>query len=448
MSQTATITLTKTQTFSHSRKKSRSEKKREKKRLKKSVARPSGHAPLFDEPVTWWNWYKYVNWLNTFFVGSPLVLWAYALSNTVLHRHTLYLSAIMYFCGGISITAGYHRYFSHNSYRAHWSLRLFYALFGASAVQGSIRWWVRGHRAHHRYLDTDKDPHNAHRGLFWSHIGWLIMRRPRSKIGYADVSDLDSDPIVRWQHNNYSLIAIFMSFILPTAIAGFGWGDWRGGYFYAGAARLACVHQATFCINSLAHYLGDATYDDRHSPRDHFLTAFLTMGEGYHNFHHAFPIDYRAAVGFWQWDPTKWWIYVCSWIGLTSDLKRFPENEVVKGRLNMKQKKLDRQKSKVDWGVPIRDLPVISFEEFQRLCKQEKRSLILIEGVVHDVSEFIDEHPGGRQIMQYGIGKDMTAAFNGGVYNHLNAARNLMAKMRVAVVEGGMEVETLKTKGK
>jgi stearoyl-CoA desaturase (delta-9 desaturase) len=209
-------------------------------------------------------------------------------------------------------------------------------MLGAGAVEGSIRWWARGHRAHHRYTDTDLDPYNAHKGLLWSHIGWMILK-PRRKPGVADVSDLSTNDIVQWQHRQYLKLVFIMGVFFPTLVAGLGWGDWKGGYVYAGLLRLVLVHhvsvgnggrtvrscllQSTFCVNSLAHCLGEAPFDDKHTPRDHLITALVTFGEGYHNFHHQFPVDYRNAIKWYQYDPTKWVIWVCQQFGLASHLK-------------------------------------------------------------------------------------------------------------------------------
>ncbi|KAF9322452.1 hypothetical protein BG006_002389 [Podila minutissima] len=208
--------------------------------------------------------------------------------------------------------------------------------------------------------------------------------------------------------------------------------------------RLVFVHHATFCVNSLAHWLGDSPFDDRHTPRDHFITAFLSLGEGYHNFHHQFPQDYRNAIRFYQYDPTKWLIATCAFFGLASHLKTFPENEVRKGQLQMIEKCVMDKKTKLQWGTPIADLPILSFEEFQDQVKSQGKKWTLLEGVVYDVAEFMTEHPGGEKYLKMALGKDMTAAFNGGMYDHSNAARNLLSLMRVAVVEYGGEVEAMK----
>ncbi|MBW0542851.1 hypothetical protein O181_082566, partial [Austropuccinia psidii MF-1] len=165
------------------------------------------------------------------------------------------------------------------------------------AVEGSIHWWSRGHRAHHCYTDTDLDPYSAHKGLLWSHVGWMIVKPPR-KPGIADVSDLTRNEVVRWQHRWYLPLIFGMGFILPTFVAGLSWGDWRGGFFYAGAARLLFVHHSAFCVNSLAHWLGDAPFNDKHTPRDHIITAFVTIGEGYHNLWSITPCQYYHAYLF------------------------------------------------------------------------------------------------------------------------------------------------------
>ncbi|CAG8777494.1 7571_t:CDS:1, partial [Gigaspora rosea] len=105
----------------------------------------------------------------------------------------------------------------------------------------------------------------------------------------------------------------------------------NNSFFFAAVTRLLFVHHATFCVNSLAHYLGDTPFDDRRTPRDHFITAILSLGEGYHNFHHEFPMDYRNAIRFYQYDPTKWLIRFLSYFGVAHHLKKFPENEIQKG---------------------------------------------------------------------------------------------------------------------
>lgn len=117
-----------------------------------------------------------------------------------------------------------------------------------------------------------------------------------------------------------------------------------------------------FSVNSLAHWLGETTFDDKLTPRDHFLTAFVTLGEGYHNFHHQFPMDYRNAIEWYQWDPTKWFIVACAKLGLASHLKTFPDNEVHKSQHTMKLKRLKEEHDVIQWPPSSTDLPVVTWE--------------------------------------------------------------------------------------
>lgn len=172
------------------------------------------------------------------------------------------------------------------------------------------------------------------------------------------------------------------------------------------------------------------------------ITALVTIGEGYHNFHHQFPMDYRNAIKWYQYDPTKWFIAVMSAVGLASHLKVFPENEVAKGQLTMKLKRLRADQERLVWPTNVQDMPVISWDAFQQQSKE--RPLILVSGFIHDVSSFLDEHPGGRHLLSKNIGRDATTAFHGGVYDHSNAAHNLLAMMRVGVLHGGLEQESEK----
>ncbi|KZV94644.1 delta 9-fatty acid desaturase protein [Exidia glandulosa HHB12029] len=390
-------------------------------------------------PITWANWYREINWLSLSILTIAPAIAVYGCLTTSLRLKTAFWSFVYYYVTGFGITAGYHRLWAHRSYSASKALEWFLAFAGAGAVEGSIRWWARGHRAHHRYTDTDLDPYSAHKGLLWSHIGWMVVL-PRRKPGAADVSDLAANPIVAWQHRNYLWLLLLMGFVVPTAVAGFGWGDWRGGFFYAAATRLVFLQHSTFCVNSLAHYLGSAPFDDKHTPRDHVVTALLTFGEGYHNFHHQFPSDYRNAIRWFQYDPTKWFIRTCQAVGLASHLKTFPDNEIQKGELTMELKKLKAIQDAVTWPKDASHLPVVTWEHFQEQARH--RPLILVTGFIHDVAAFLDHHPGGRHILASYIGKDATTAFFGGVKEHSNAAHNLLAMMRVGVLRGGLEVET------
>lgn len=241
---------------------------------------------------------------------------------------------------GISITAGYHRLWAHRTYDAHWSLRILFALGGALAVQNSALHWSSDHREHHKHVDdNDKDPYSAKRGFWYSHIGWMLREYQASRYtNYDNVKDIQKDPIVMWQHRNYLTLTLLTTFGWPIAL-GLMLGDVWGAIILVGFARLVINHHTTFFINSLAHIWGKQTYTDRNTARDNGVLAFLTFGEGYHNYHHIFSADYRNGIRWWQFDPTKWLIRACSWVGLTRNLKRTNGYQVEKARLEMQFKK-------------------------------------------------------------------------------------------------------------
>jgi len=153
-------------------------------------------------------------------------------------------------------------------------------------------------------------------------------------------------------------------------------------------------------------------------------------------------MDFRNAIKWFQYDPTKWFIWTMSTLGLASHLKRFPDNEIKKGQYTMKLQELQAQSEQLQWPKSSNELPVISWEDFQAEAKE--RSLIAIHGFIHDCSSFAEDHPGGAHLIKRAIGTDATTAFFGGVYDHSNAAHNMLAMMRVGVLDGGMEVEHLK----
>ncbi|KAI0092540.1 delta 9-fatty acid desaturase protein [Irpex rosettiformis] len=377
-----------------------------------------------------------VIWFNLVVVSITPLVSLYGLFTTPWHSRTVLFCVAYYVFNMIGVTAGYHRLWSHRSYKASQSLEYFLAIAGAGAVQGSIKWWARHHRAHHRYTDTDLDPYGAHHGLLWSHIGWMLVKKSQSH-GPADISDLKNNTVVAWQHKRFFALAFFFGLFLPSIIPGLFWEDWRGGFYYACFLRLTVVHHCVFSVNSLAHWLGETTFDDKLTPRDHFITAIVTLGEGYHNFHHQFPVDYRNAVKWYQWDPTKWFIAGCKKLGLASHLKTFPEGEVQKSVFTMNIKRLKKEQDSIQWPPSFRDLPVIDWQTYQD--QAQHRRLVLISGFIHDLSDFLETHPGGTAILLAYVGKDATAAFFGGIYDHSNAAHNLLATMRVAVLLGGGE---------
>ena len=283
-----------------------------------------------------------INWVNTLFLTIVPVV---GIVGTVLfsvfglvHWPTWVLMGGFVLVSGLSITGGYHRLFAHNSYQAAWPLRLMFVLFGAACFQGSVLEWCTDHRKHHRYTDTDKDPYSIKKGFWYAHVGWLFVLDTNTR-DFSNVADLAADPIVRFQHRFYIPIAVLMGFGLPTGIAAL-WGDPLGGLIIAGALCITLNHHFTFCINSVCHFFGTRTYSDQQSARDNWVTALFTYGEGFHNFHHQFPVDYRNGIRAYDFDPTKWLIRGMSFIGLAKGLKKVGSHRIVQYKIRMDHKRL------------------------------------------------------------------------------------------------------------
>ena len=237
---------------------------------------------------------------------------------------------------GMSITMGYHRLWSHRAFEAHPAVRFILAIGGALAVQNSILHWSSDHREHHKHVDDDtRDPYSAKRGFWYSHIGWMLREyHPDRYYDYANVKDLQKDPIVMWQHHHYWALAWGVNFAI-TGVLGLIHGDLLGTLLLAGVARLTLSQHITFFINSLAHIWGRQPYSHQNSSRDNALIAFLTYGEGYHNFHHRFASDYRNGIRWWQFDPTKWAIRLLSLMGLAKNLRRFADERIERAKASL-----------------------------------------------------------------------------------------------------------------
>lgn len=281
---------------------------------------------------------NYIRWTNSLFlIGTftttvtavPLYIWHFGLDAFQVGLFFFFLIAT-----GISITLGYHRLFSHLTFKAKWPVKMFTLLFGAAAFEGSAIAWSADHRRHHKFVDHEEDPYDISRGLFHAHIGWLLFRTgPDTPLTW--VRDLKKDRLAWWQHEYYVPIAITVAFALPAAIGWLYGGPVAalGAFLIAGIARVVVVHHMTFCINSLCHWIGDRPYSTDCTARDSLLMAVFTFGEGYHNYHHEFQHDYRNGVRPWQFDPTKWTIWLLSKIGLVSGLRKVPEEKILKARI-------------------------------------------------------------------------------------------------------------------
>lgn len=315
-----------------------------------------------------------INWLNSIFLFATPV---FALIGIVLHwiyfgppgLLELIVFVGLYFACGLSITVGYHRLFSHRSHNAKWPLVLFYSIFGAGSFQNSIIEWCSDHRRHHKMTDTEDDPYSASKGFWYSHIGWILLEEENFTNDFSNVKDLQRSKIVMWQHRNVFLIGALSGLILP-AVIGFAIGGLSGAvgcFVWAGLARVVFVHHGTFLINSAAHIWGTQPYSEENSSRDSFWLAFLTFGEGYHNFHHTFQADYRNGHKWYHMDPSKWWIQSFKYLGLNSDLKSTPKHSIEIAKVNMRfKKRADR--------LQRRNVNIHRFEDRLTKCKENLRA--------------------------------------------------------------------------
>ena len=284
--------------------------------------------------------FERVTWITSIFLigtaviavtGVPVYLVKVGLDGFQAGLLAFYLVATM-----LSITLGYHRLFSHLTFKARLPVRLFVLVFGACAFENSCLDWVSDHRTHHKHVDHDDDPYNISKGFFWAHMGWLIFKlKPEPPMD--NVNDLRKDPWVMWQHRYVQWIGLVVGIVIPTAL-GYAWNAWHGlnpwtgalgGFLLAGVARIVVAQHCTFFINSLCHTLGRQPYSSEHSARDSAIMAFFTFGEGYHNYHHEFQHDYRNGVKPWQWDPTKWAIWLLWKMKLADGLRRVPASRIL-----------------------------------------------------------------------------------------------------------------------
>ncbi len=269
---------------------------------------------------------------------------------------------------GLSITAGYHRLWSHKSYEAHGLVRFLFALGGALSIQNSIKVWCSNHRTHHQHTDNvDRDPYSAKRGLWYSHIGWMLRDYPAAQTDFDNIKDLERDWIVNWQHKHYWTLVFAMNVVLPLGIGSL-MGDAIGGLLLMGFLRLVVCHHTTFFINSLAHFWGKQPYSDRNSSKDNPVIALLTYGEGYHNYHHTFQWDYRNGIRWYHFDPTKWLIRSLASLKLTSNLKVVAPEVIEKSLAEMQLKSATAKLSRFNG---------INTEKWRALLEDEYNQLVV-----------------------------------------------------------------------
>ncbi|XP_033226668.1 (11Z)-hexadec-11-enoyl-CoA conjugase-like [Belonocnema kinseyi] len=226
---------------------------------------------------------------------------------------------------GVGITAGAHRLWAHRAYKAKWPMRMILMILQTVAFQNHIYEWVRDHRVHHKFTDTDADPHNAGRGFFFSHMGWLLVRKHPDVVkkgATVDMSDLEKDPIILWQKRLYIILMPIFCFLIPTWIPCYFFGEKPINAWYLTLLRYALTLNGTWLVNSAAHIWGNKPFDKTISPTDSLAVGIGAFGEGWHNYHHVFPWDYKAAeLGNYKGNITTAFIDMFAWMGQAYDLK-------------------------------------------------------------------------------------------------------------------------------
>jgi stearoyl-CoA desaturase (delta-9 desaturase) len=224
----------------------------------------------------------------------------------------------LYWLRMFAIGAGYHRYFSHRSYSTGRVLQFILAFLAQSSAQKSILWWAAKHRHHHLHSDSTQDVHSPrHKGFVYSHVGWIFARQ-HDVTDLVKVADFASFPELRWLHKFEVLPAVAIA-VLCFLVA--GWSGLIVGFLWS----TVLLYHATFCINSLAHVHGRKRYVTGDDSRNNWLLALFTMGEGWHNNHHACQSSVRQGFRWWEIDVTFYILKALSWLGIVWDLKTPPE---------------------------------------------------------------------------------------------------------------------------
>ena len=246
------------------------------------------------------------------FIGAHLACFG-AIWSGVTWQAAL-LGVGLYWLGMFGVTGGYHRYFSHRSYKTSRAFQFMLAWIAQATAQKSVLWWAAKHRHHHLFSDTDTDIHSPrHKGFLYSHVGWIFARRNDST-DLVKIEDFAKYPELRFLHR-FELAPAVVLAVLCYLVA--GWSGLFVGFFWTTVA----LYHATFCINSLAHVHGDKVYVTGDDSRNNWILAFFTMGEGWHNNHHAYQSSVRQGFHLWQIDFTYYILLGLSKLRIVHDMK-------------------------------------------------------------------------------------------------------------------------------
>lgn len=284
----------------------------------------------FKRKIVWFNAIGFLLLLSIGVVGVAMAGLGYCKWQTTAW------SLLLAYGAGVGVTMGAHRLWAHRAFKARTWLKVFLLVLHTVAGQNCLWVWVRDHRQHHKYSDTDADPHNATRGFFFSHCGWLMSRKHPKVFEYGkkvDMSDIEADEWIMFQKDHYKLLYTMFALALPILIPVWCWDEnlWIStmvSFF----GRTFLNLNVTWSVNSAAHLFGMRPYDKHILPVESMFVSLLTVGEGWHNYHHAFPWDYRASELGMPFNVTARLIdWLASW-GAIYDLKAATSN-MVKSRM-------------------------------------------------------------------------------------------------------------------
>ncbi|XP_054167745.1 stearoyl-CoA desaturase-like [Oppia nitens] len=283
-------------------------------------------------------------WFNILWLLFIHALAIYGFGYTLLNPVMLWTAiwTVVLACGSaFGASAGSHRLWAHRAFKARWLLKLFLVITESMAINGSCYSYARDHRNHHKFVDTDADPKNARRGFFYAHIGWWCVRKHPMVIEYGRKlthRDLHEDQLVMWQHRWYYPMVIVWAILFPMAVPYYVWGeDLQTTLWVCVVLRTVIALHHLFTVNSIAHIIGKRPYDKGIGPTESKLTMYLSLGEGSHNYHHSFPMDYANCEKKWWevFNPSTLFIDICKQLGLAYDLKK-PSHQVVQGVIQRK----------------------------------------------------------------------------------------------------------------
>ena len=274
------------------------------------------------------------------FLASLYLLWGGFVTGL-----DLAILAVMYAAVGFGVTIGFHRMLTHRSFDAKPWVRATFAILGSMSVQGAVIHWVADHRKHHTFTDEEGDPHSPHThsgegvrgvltGLWHSHMGWLFEDQRSSASRFAP--DLKKDPLIRRIDRLFPLwvlLGLAIPFVLGFALSGGSLFAGFTAFVWAGLVRVFLLHHATWSVNSICHMYGRQTFESEDEARDNWAVAMVSLGEGWHHSHHAFPTSARHGLNPKQLDPSYRVIKALERLGLVWNVKQpKPEQIAAKKR--------------------------------------------------------------------------------------------------------------------